>query len=153
MFFPRTCLLGMALWLSACGSEPETASVSPPAASAVSAPVTETEAVSASAIIEIMPPAVASQASEAAAALPESEPEPPPPVPPPTAYGADGMHPICEAYFQRAHACFARAPASEAAALQQSLHATRQELLPADADTCTAISQQFDEMVQAMGCE
>lgn len=136
------------LCLFACGDAANTpaapsAASTPPAASAPpAAPVAEAAAASAADTPPAHPAAEAASAAGAAEA----------PPPEPTQYGADGMHPVCEAYFQRASRCFARAPAEQAAALQQSLAATRAELLPADADTCREIRRQFEDMAQAMDC-
>ncbi|QMT40506.1 hypothetical protein [Neisseria shayeganii] len=142
-------LLPFCLLLAACGpSAEDTAASAVSSAAFEPSPAAEPPALTVSEAV----PAPAS----ADTPLPQSETEthyaePEAPAEP-LVYGADGMHPICEAYFQRARRCFARAPAERAALLQQSLEATRAELLPADADTCRAVSQQFDEMAQAMGC-
>lgn len=145
------------LLLAACGPSAEDTGASAAAAFSTSAALEPPPA----AIPAAEPPALtvseavpASASADTLLSNPETETVPAEPEAPaePLVYGADGMHPICEAYFQRARRCFARAPAERAALLQQSLEATRAELLPADADTCRAVSQQFDEMAQAMGC-
>lgn len=146
-------LLPFCLLLAACGPSAEDTAASAASASRASAafeppPAAEPPALTVSEAV----PTPAS--ADTLLPNPETEPAPAEPEAPaePLVYGADGMHPICEAYFQRARRCFAHAPAERAALLQQSLEATRAELLPADADTCRAVSQQFDEMAQAMGC-
>ena len=80
----------------------------------------------------------------------EANPEPEHALPPTT---ADHMNPVCETYFQRARACFRQAPDGQADALLQSLEATRGDLSQLDAEGCEVVSQQFEEMVQQMGCE
>ena len=80
----------------------------------------------------------------------EANPEPEHALPPAT---ADHMNPVCETYFQRARACFRQAPDGQADALLQSLEATRGDLSQLDAEGCEVVSQQFEEMVQQMGCE
>lgn len=146
-------LLPFCLLLAACGPSAEDTAASAAAASHASAALEPSPAAESPALT--VSEAVPTPASaDTLLPNPETEPAPAEPEAPaePLVYGADGMHPICEAYFQRARRCFARAPAERAALLQQSLEATRAELLPADADTCRAVSQQFDEMAQAMGC-
>lgn len=72
-------------------------------------------------------------------------------MPAPT-HHVGGMHPICEAYLQVASACFQRAPAHHVPRLMASLHASREELRHADADTCAMVRQQFDEWVTQVDC-
>ncbi|WP_225747650.1 hypothetical protein [Eikenella sp. Marseille-P7795] len=80
----------------------------------------------------------------------EANPEPEHALPPAT---AQSMNPACESYFQRARACFRRAPEDQAEALLQSLEATRGDLAQLDAEGCEVVNRQFGEMVQQMGCE
>lgn len=147
---PLCCLL----LLAACGPSAEDTGASAAAAFSASAAL-EPPPAAEPPVLTVSEPVAAPASADTLLPNPETETAPAEPEAPtePVVYGADGMHPICEAYFQRARRCFARAPAERAALLQQSLEATRAELLPADADTCRAVSQQFDEMAQAMACE
>lgn len=154
MTLPSHCALLCCLFLlAACGPSAEDTAASAAAAFHASAALEPPPAAEPPAPT-VSEPVAAPASADTLPSYPETETAPARPETPaePVVYGADGMHPICEAYFQRARRCFAHAPAEHAALLQQSLEAARAELLPADADTCRAVSQQFDEMAQAMGC-
>ncbi|MDO4694600.1 MAG: hypothetical protein Q4A62_08275 [Eikenella sp.] len=162
MTFRSRFLLLFCFLLAACGPSAEDNAASAVAASRASPSAPEPPPASVPASVPAAEPpeltvsgSVAASADTPLPSKPETEAAPVEPETPaePTGYGTDGMHPVCEAYFQRARRCFARAPADRTALLQQSLAATRAELLSANADTCREISRQFDDMAQAMACE
>ncbi|WP_154103407.1 DUF5339 domain-containing protein [Eikenella corrodens] len=146
------CLL-LAFGLLAGVSRKHPAPAAETAASQASAPAAgnasgiETATVS----VELVTPEVSDgNAGDDPLTAAEANPEPEHALPPTT---ADHMNPVCETYFQRARACFRQAPDGQADALLQSLEATRGDLSQLDTEGCEVVSQQFEEMVQQMGCE
>lgn len=152
--------------LSACDAgEPQTAAadaaphVTTASLPASSAPSASMPQVAVSDIMIAAPPAASSSltASDAVASMTASSETLPNTLiddiaMPAATHHIGGMHPICETYLQVASACFQRAPAHHAPRLMASLHASREELRHADADTCTMVRQQFDEWAQQVDC-
>ena len=124
------------------------------ASQAASEPATPAEGVATtvSAPIDLVTPEVADDNASVDDPLTaaEANPEPENALPPAT---AQNMNPACERYFQRARACFTKAPDGQAGALMQSLEATRGDLSQLDGDGCEVVNRQFEDMVQQMGCE
>ena len=146
------CLL-LAFGLLASGSRKHPTPATETAASQASAPAAgnasgiETATVS----VELVTPEVSDgNAEDDPLTAAEANPEPEHALPPTT---ADHMNPVCETYFQRARACFRHAPDGQADGLLQSLEATRGDLSQLDTEGCEVVSQQFEEMVQQMGCD
>lgn len=123
----------------------------PPASTSAPAAQAEGGVAVVSAPIDLITPEVADDnAVDDPLTAAEANPEPENALPPAT---AQNMNPACEAYFQRARACFRHAPEGQAGALLQSLEATRGDLSQLDAEGCEVVSRQFEDMVQQMGCE
>ncbi|OAM31521.1 hypothetical protein A7P95_00385 [Eikenella longinqua] len=149
--FSGSLLLAIGLLAGNGGKQQAPAPRPAPQASAPAETTAEGGIATVSAPIDLVTPEVADDhAIDDPLTAAEANPEPEHALPPAT---AQSMNPACESYFQRARACFRRAPEDQAEALLQSLEATRGDLAQLDAEGCEVVNRQFGEMVQQMGCE